>query len=351
MIDLIWLQVNLLESGADELLHFSIVSINSCLENKFHSFADFLEISSRIWISTSHIWAELKELYRAFQRSSSSIHGHSSYWIALIAGSLCFLTQFISSHGLHFLFAISWILLSKKEYFVFFTVLLKLCQFSRFRESRYLSSDSQQLSFHHTLECLVIFISFKYFCHNSSILDERNWTTSSRASALWMEDIFKFLMTWMMFSINYFSLSLPFASDCCVYDILSLQIDMLTVIGAWSEESLQSEWMLWWLNSGKDGWRNTKSRTELVLLLLLENLVRTFSIGLEMSEENESAMSKSELLWHKWNRKLESQILSLMLKLSIMMMTLGMLTSVSFRYFEVNWDKLEWTLIMKKIEL
>ena len=93
MIDLIWLQVNLSEPGADELLHFSSVSINSCLENKFYSFTSFLGISSRTWISISCIWAELKELYRAFQRSSSSIHRRPSYWIASIAGSLHFLTQ------------------------------------------------------------------------------------------------------------------------------------------------------------------------------------------------------------------------------------------------------------------
>ena len=93
IIDLIWLQVNLSEPGTDELLHFSSVLINSCLENKFYSFASFLGISSRTWISISCIWAELKELCRAFQRSSSSIHRRPSYWIASIAGSLRFLTQ------------------------------------------------------------------------------------------------------------------------------------------------------------------------------------------------------------------------------------------------------------------
>jgi len=50
------------------------------------------------------------------------------------------------------------------------------------------------------------------------------------------------------------------------------------------------------LNSGKDGQRNTKYKTELVLWLLSENLVGMFLIGLEMSREKESAMSKRELL-------------------------------------------------------
>jgi len=107
MIDLMWLQVNLLGPGADKLLHFSSVLISSCLENKFHSFVGFLGILFKIWISTSHIWAELKELCRAVQKSLSLIHGHLLYWMASIAGSLRFLTQLISFHGLPFLLAIS----------------------------------------------------------------------------------------------------------------------------------------------------------------------------------------------------------------------------------------------------
>ena len=54
------------------------------------------------------------------------------------------------------------------------------------------------------------------------------------------------------------------------------------------------------MNSGKDGWRNTKSKTELALWLLSENLVETFSIELEISRENESAMSRRESLWMEW---------------------------------------------------
>ena len=99
--------------------------------------------------------------------------------------------------------------------------------------------------------------------------------------------------------------------------------------------------MMWQLNSGKDGQRNTKSRTELALLLLLENLVGMFLIGLEIFKEKKSAMSKSESLWHEWNRKLGSQILSLMLKSPVIIITLGILTLVSFKYFKADWDKSE----------
>ena len=74
MMILIWLQVSLSEPRTDELLHFSIALTNSCLENEFHSFIDLLGILSRTWISISHVWAKLKELCRAIQRSSSLIH-------------------------------------------------------------------------------------------------------------------------------------------------------------------------------------------------------------------------------------------------------------------------------------
>ena len=83
-------------------------------------------------------------------------------------------------------------------------------------------------------------------------------------------------------------------------------MDTSTVIGAWSDESLQFGWIQWQLNSGEERQRNTKSRTKLALWSLLENLVETFLRGLEMSKENESAMSKRELLWLEWNGKLES---------------------------------------------
>ena len=143
------------------------------------------------------------------------------------------------SHELHFLLAISSILLSKKDLLVFLTVLLKLRQFSRLRESQYFSSDRRQSSFHHALECLVIFISLEFFCHDSSMLDKIDWTTSSRVSVFWIMVVFTFFMIWMTFLMNWFSSSLPLTNDRHVCDILSLQIDTLTVIRVWSDGSLQ----------------------------------------------------------------------------------------------------------------
>jgi len=140
MIDLIWLHVNLSGPGADKLLHFSITSISSSLENSVHLVVALSKISSKKWMSTSQDWAELKELWKAFYRFSSLIYEYPLYWMASTAGSLCFLTQFISYHRLHFLFAILSSLSSKKIYLDFLTVLLNSLQFSRLHVYQYLFS-------------------------------------------------------------------------------------------------------------------------------------------------------------------------------------------------------------------
>ena len=287
MISLIWLYVNLSGPGVDELLHFLIISINSFLAKEFYSSVGLLEISSKMWISISLVWAELKKLCRAIQRSLSSIHECPSYWIASITESFHFLIQFISFHGPHFLFAISYILSSKKRHFVFLTVLLKLCQFSRLWYAWYLSRDSQHSLFHHTLE---------FLCHNSSTLDASRWTISLRISAFGMENVFKFLIIRMMSSMNCFSLLFPFASKHYKSNILFSWMDTSIVIRVWSDNILQSGWIWYWLNSREDGQRNTKSKIELALWSLSEYLVGTYSIGLEILREKESEISKRELL-------------------------------------------------------
>ena len=99
---------------------------------------------------------------------------------------------------------------------------------------------------------------------------------------------------------------------------------------------------MWWLlNSDKNGWRNTRSKMEFESQSLSENLVGRFSVGLEISSENESTISKRVSLWLEWKWKLKSHRLSLILKLSIMMITLLILISVSLKYFKANWDELE----------
>jgi len=43
--------------------------------------------------------------------------------------------------------------------------------------------------------------------------------------------------------MNQFSLSLPLISDHCLVEIILSLIGMLTVIGAWLDESLHSGWI------------------------------------------------------------------------------------------------------------
>ena len=161
-------------------MHFSIASISSFLENRFHSVIVLSGILSRKWISTSHAWAELKELWRVFYRSFSLIHRCPSYWMASTAESLHFLTQFISSHGPHFLFMISSILLSKKVHLDFLTVVLKSFQFFRLHVCWYLFSIWQQSSFYQALECLIMLTVFKCLNYMSSILVTKCQTTFSK---------------------------------------------------------------------------------------------------------------------------------------------------------------------------
>ena len=56
-------------------------------------------------------------------------------------------------------------------------------------------------------------------------------------------------------------------------------------------------------------------------------------------------------LWVEWYGKFGSQKLSLILKFPVIMRTLLILTSVFLRYFKADWDKSEYTLIKKKIDL
>jgi len=144
------------------LLHFLMTLMSSSFENRAHVLTFLLEISSRSWKSTSWDYMELKESCRAFYRSSNSIQDQPLNKMDLIAGSLCFLIQFISSYGPYFLLAISSILLLKKTHFVFLTVFLNFFQSSKLQDCWYLLISLQQFLFHYTLECLVILTFLKY---------------------------------------------------------------------------------------------------------------------------------------------------------------------------------------------
>ena len=117
--------------GAEVSMHFLIADLNSYLENEFQTWQGLHSTSFKISKSTRQCRAVLKELWRAFHRLSGERHGNPLCLIASVAGSFRFLIQFISSQGPLLLFAISWILLSKKDLLASLTVDLKAFQMSR----------------------------------------------------------------------------------------------------------------------------------------------------------------------------------------------------------------------------
>jgi len=144
-----------------------------------------------------------------------------------------------------------------------------------------------------------------------SILIKRFWMISSKVLEFWIDEVFKFLILWVRFSRNRLSLLLPLIRDHYLVDMCSSLMNMSIVIRTWSDKTLS------------------------------ENLVRRFSVGLEISSKNESAISKRVLLWLEWKGKFKSHRLSLMLKSPIIMITLWILISISLRYFKTNWDESE----------
>ena len=119
-----YLHDKLSSSRVDELLHFVIALVNSSSKKEFYFIVGLLIISSSKSKLISWLWAKLKEKWSAYQRSLSLIYRWLLYWIALMARSFHFLTQFISFQGLYFLLAISWIFELKKLCFIFLTILL-----------------------------------------------------------------------------------------------------------------------------------------------------------------------------------------------------------------------------------
>jgi len=81
--------------------------------------------------------------------------------------------------------------------------------------------------------------------------------------------------------------------------------------------------------------------TEFDSFISSEYLVGTWLVDLDKHKSIESAMSVRKSLWKEWYGKNRSQILSLILKFPVIIKTLWILASISFRYFKAVWDKSE----------
>ena len=126
-----WLHDSLSGPEAEELLQLDIVNLNSSFENTGHGTVGLLVILSRISTSTWWLLAILKVEWSAYHKLLISKHCWLLYLMVSITSNFLLLTQFISSQGPRLLWAISWILSSKKACFMDLTLLLKAFQFFR----------------------------------------------------------------------------------------------------------------------------------------------------------------------------------------------------------------------------
>ena len=166
-----------------------------------------------------------------------------------------------------------------------------------------------------------------------------------------MSLVFRDLKFEITSSMNAFSWSL--LGGIMNFDVrkISLIMEISTESGVWSKESQFSGEMWWLSSSGEPNHRNIRSRTEFASPGMLEYLVGHRLVAVDKVKLNESAIINRLLLIVEWWGKVGSYKLSLILKSPVMMRTLSIFTSVSFRYFKAVWEESEYTFKMKKYKL
>ena len=185
----------------------------------------------------------LKVLWRAVHKLLGVRQGWPRCVIASVGGSFLFLTQFINSQGPRLLFAISWILSSKKDRLANLTVDLKSFQFSRLLVVLYDSKARLQDSVHHCLECLVILDFLAFFVHDCSPINPSQLINCSSFSELSIFDVSRDLKLVIMSLMNTTSQSLLGGMVKFNKWTTSSKIGMLIERGAWSEDNRDPERM------------------------------------------------------------------------------------------------------------
>ena len=159
--------------------------------------------------------------------------------IVFNVSSLCLLTQFIRSQGLLFLDVISWILLLKKEHFIFLIVLLKFFQLEIDFETQYASSLSLHLLFHHSLECLVIQTHFTCFLHIKSEIFAKFLTIIFQVWISWILEVLMLSIAVLRLLMNSFSSLLLLLIKSYFSWMNSSWIAMFTTSSAWLDKILK----------------------------------------------------------------------------------------------------------------
>ena len=249
-------------------------------------------ISSRIVVSTWQLLAVLKVEWRAHHKLLISKHCWLLYLFISIASNSFLLIYFISSHSPCLLLTISWILLSKKDYFMALTLFLKPFQFSWLLEDQYVFKALLHSSFHQLLDCFVILIHFEFAFQAQSILEARDIVVFSSLKELTKSSALMFLIARMTSSMNLDFSSLFFMMENLNKSMFSLAIPIVTVSGAWSEKSRESGRMEWLLSSLEPLQRNIRSMVELEPLSEPEYLVGTLLVGYKSSKLKSLLQSK-----------------------------------------------------------
>jgi len=128
--------------------------------------------------------------------------------------------------------------LLKKICFVFLTIILNFFQSSKHLDCQYELRSLWQSSSYHALEYLVIFTFLKYLCQVLLILMASIWIMLLRALMLWIEDISMLLIVFTSFSMKWFSSLLFLTRDYFFVCMCSSNIEILMVMGVWSEINL-----------------------------------------------------------------------------------------------------------------
>ena len=154
----------------------------------------------------------------------------------------------MSSQGSRLLFEISWILRSKKCYFIFLTVQQNCFQSSKFFENLYFSKSLLQLLFHQLLEYLVILMVFTFFSQVISTTLANSLTVQSRLVISDAKEVLMLLNDDVRSLINVTSSSLSLTIDCLLVLVHSSIMGIVIVRDVWLDDNLQSGWIEWLSN-------------------------------------------------------------------------------------------------------
>ena len=171
----------------------------------------------------------------------------------------------------------------------------------------YISKYLWQFSFHYDFKYLVILTIFACLHQVLSVLFANSCTMYLRSSLLLIWLVLSLLIDSMTLATKLISLLLFLTIVYFLVWIFSAKIEYFTVRRAWSDDNLQSGWIVWLSNSSEFGQRNMRSIIEFKLLGLSTYIVETWTIVLEIPKFKESAISISVSLWIKWLEKREFQ--------------------------------------------